>query len=57
MTNTTTFYMGFFKYEDSTIWQKTNLHHKKSELEQYLNNIQYINKATIVIKDIVLPNL
>jgi len=51
----TTYYIGFFKYEDSTIWQKTNLNPDKKDLEVYLNNLQYIDKTSINIKDIQLP--
>jgi hypothetical protein len=41
------YYMGFFKYDDSAIWQKTNLNKEREELEKYLNNLQYVNKPTI----------
>jgi len=47
--------MGFFKYDDASIWQKTNLHKDKKELTEYLNKLEYVNKATIIIKDIELP--
>jgi len=50
-----TYYMGFFKYDDSSIWQKTNLNTDKEVLKNYLNDLQYIDKTTINIKDIQLP--
>lgn len=50
------YYIGFFKYQDSTIWQKTNLHLSRKELEDLLQGVLYIQKDTINIKEIELPN-
>jgi len=52
---TKTYYMGFFRYDDAKIWNKTNLNEDKKELEEYLNNLQYIDKRSINIKTIELP--
>lgn len=54
---TLTYYIGFFKFEDTTVWQKTNLYKEKDlkKLEEYLNNLQYCSKNTIRIKAIQLP--
>ena len=38
-----TYYMGFFRYDDAKIWNKTNLNEDKKELEEYLNNLQYVD--------------
>ena len=51
-----TYYIGFYKYDDSSIWQKTNLNKDKKELGDYLENLQYVDKSSIVIKEIDLPN-
>lgn len=53
---TTVYYIGFFKYDDSELWQKTSLRLDKNELQEYLNNMAYINKNTVIIKEIELPN-
>lgn len=47
--------MGFFRYDDSKIWHKTNLNTIKKDLEDYLNNLQYVDKRSITIKEIELP--
>lgn len=49
------YYMGFFRYDDAKIWHKTNLNLDKKELEDYLNNLQYIDKNSIIVKEIELP--
>lgn len=54
--NEKTYYIGFFKYQDTTIWSKTNLYVEKKNLETYLETFQYIDKSTIIIKEITLPN-
>jgi len=50
------YYIGFFKFDDTQIWQKTNLYIDEKELTDYMNNIPYIDKTTIHIKLINLPN-
>lgn len=50
------YYIGFFKYDDSSIWQKTSLNVDKKHLEEYLNGLQYVDKKTINIREIQLPD-
>ena len=50
-----TFYIGFFKYIDSNLWQKTNLYKNEKELKDYMEGIPYIDSSTIKIKIIELP--
>jgi hypothetical protein len=52
----TTYYIGFFKYDDSTIWQKTGMQKDKKILEEYMKTIPYCDQSTIKIKDFQLPN-
>lgn len=49
------YYMGFFRYDDAKIWNKTNLYLEKKELEEYLNDLQYVDKKSIIVKTIELP--
>jgi hypothetical protein len=49
------YYIGFFRYDDAKLWHKTNLNLNKTELETYLNNLQYIDKQSIIVKEIELP--
>jgi hypothetical protein len=51
-----TYYIGFFKYDDSKIWQKTSLHLDQKQLSEHLNNLQYVDKNTINIREIQLPD-
>ena len=48
-------YIGFFRYEDSKTWMKTNLHQVEQDLKDYLGNLNYIDKSTIQIRKIQLP--
>lgn len=59
MAETEIFYMAFFKYEDVSVWQKTNLRREDElkDLELYVNGLQYVDKATITIQKIELPKL
>ena len=50
-----TYYIGFYQYDDTKTWNITRLNENKEDLETYLFNLQYINKASINIKDIELP--
>ena len=52
---TTTYYIAFYKYEDSEIWQKTGLNTDKEKLEEYIKNVTYVNLKSINIKSIELP--
>lgn len=54
--NSKTYYIGFFKYDDSKIWQKTSLNLDQKQLEEYLNGLQYVDKTTINIREIQLPD-
>lgn len=51
-----TYYIGFFKYDDSEIWQKTSLELEKDKLKEKMENTTYVDKTTINIKEIELPN-
>lgn len=50
-----TYYIGFYQYDDTKTWNSTRLNEDKEELEKYLYNLEYINKASINIKEIKLP--
>jgi len=49
------YYIGFFRYTDSKTWQRTNVNDVKTDLEEYMNNLQYIDKNTIRIVEVELP--
>jgi hypothetical protein len=49
------YYIGFYRYEDTKTWVNTRLNEDKEELEKYLNSLQYIDKFSINIKEIELP--
>lgn len=55
--DTEIYHIGFFKYEDSNIWQKTGMFREdeKEKLKEYLNSIPYVDKNTIEIRDVTLP--
>lgn len=50
----TTYYIGFFRYEDSKVYMKSGLSENKEELQKYLEGVDYIDKSTIQIKEIEL---
>lgn len=49
--------LGFYRFTDSKTWQRTQLEQPKGEekLREYLNNIAYIDKSSIIIHYIELP--
>jgi hypothetical protein len=49
------YYIGFYRYDDSKIWQKTNLNETEKDLREYLENLNYVDKLSINIKNIQLP--
>ena len=49
------YYIGFYRYEDTKTWVNTRLNEDREELEKYLNGLQYIDKLSINIRDIQLP--
>lgn len=49
------YYIGFYRYDDSKLWQKTNLNDSEQDLKDYLHNLQYVDKTSINIKKIQLP--
>ena len=49
------YYIGFYRYDDSKTWQRTNLNEDEKELRAYLENLQYIDKFSINIRNIELP--
>lgn len=50
------YYIGFFKYEDSKVWMRSHLSLDEKELYDYLNNVEYVDKKTIQIREIILPD-
>lgn len=52
----TIYYIGFFKYDDSTFWQKTGLYKDKATLEEYIKTIPYCNSLSVKIKEFELPD-
>jgi len=56
MTNTKKlYYIAFYRYDDSKIWQRTNLIEKKEVLEKELKQKDYIDQNSINIVEIYLP--
>ena len=49
------FYIAFYRYEDSKIWQRSNLSLKKEPLENDLKGKDYVEQSSIQIKEIYLP--
>lgn len=49
------YYIGFFRYTDSSIWHKTNLNEDEKQLRAYLDNLDYIDKLSINVRKIQLP--
>jgi hypothetical protein len=52
----TTYFMAFFKYDDSTTWQRTSLFLEKKTLEEYIKTVTYVDQSTVNIKEIELPS-
>lgn len=50
-----TWYIGFFRYDDAKIWNRTSLYKEKSILTDYLNNLLYVDKSSLQVKEIQLP--
>lgn len=50
----TTYYIGFFKYEDSKVYMRSSLSTDREELQKYLEGVDYVDKSTIQIKEIEL---
>lgn len=49
--------IGFYRFTDSKVWQRSQLELGKNEekLKEYLNNIGYIDKTSIEMRYIELP--
>ncbi len=54
---TVLWWMGCFRYDDSKIWQRTSLYpeESKKKLEDHLGAMTYVDKTTITIVPITLP--
>lgn len=50
-----TFYIGFYRFKDTKVWQRSQVEPNKDKLKAYLESIDYIDKASIKIIDIQLP--
>ncbi len=50
-----TYYIVFFRYIDSKIWQRTNLGLNKKELEDSVKIKDYIDLESINVREIKLP--
>ena len=48
-------FIGFFRYDDSKLWNRTNLRETKLDVETYLNSLDYVDKTSINVKEIELP--
>jgi hypothetical protein len=48
--------MAFFKYDDSTTWQRTSLFLDRKALEEYIKIVTYVDQSTVNIKEIELPS-
>lgn len=48
-------FIGFFRYEDSKIWNRTSLFEKEDVLAEYMKKMDYIDQTKVVIKAIELP--
>jgi hypothetical protein len=46
--------MAFYRYIDSTIWQKTGLYENEPKLKEYIENVDYVNLKSIQYKTIEL---
>jgi hypothetical protein len=55
MTPLQTYYIGFYRYLDTKTWQRTNVNQDHQYLVEFLSNVQYIDKDSIIIKEIQLP--
>jgi hypothetical protein len=49
------YYIGFYKFQDAKTWHQTRLNDDKRELEDYLYNLEYVDKSMIFIKTVELP--
>tara|TARA_R110000868_G_scaffold21197_1_gene88322 strand:- start:857 stop:1030 length:174 start_codon:yes stop_codon:yes gene_type:complete len=47
--------IGFYKFTDAKIWHRSQVLKDKEELKKYLEGVDYVDKSTINIIDIELP--
>lgn len=50
-----TYFIGFFRYDDSKVWNRTGLYTDEKTVKEYLDKLQYIDKKSINIRAIDLP--
>lgn len=50
-----TWYIGFFRYDDAKNWNRTSLYTERNLLEDYLSKLLYVDKSSLQIKEIQLP--
>jgi hypothetical protein len=51
-----TYYIAFFKYEDSKVYMRSMLSENEEDLRKHLEGVDYIDKSTIQIKEIELSD-
>ncbi len=50
-----TYYIVFFRYLDSKLWQRSNLSEDKKALEDSVKNKDYIDLTSVNVREIKLP--
>jgi hypothetical protein len=49
------YYIGFYKMKDTTVWQRSQVEPDKEKLEKRLQAIDYLDKETINVIRVMLP--
>lgn len=50
-----TYFIGFFKMKDTIVWQRSQVEPDKDKLEKRLQAIDYIDKETLRVISVELP--
>lgn len=50
-----TFYIGFYRFLDTKVWQRTQVEPVETKLKAYLETVDYIDKNSIKIVSVQLP--
>lgn len=49
------YYIGFYRFKDTKVWQRSQVEPDKERLLKYLQSIEYIDKESIKLMDVSLP--
>ena len=56
MKKQTLYFIAFYKFQDCDLWNRSSLFTDKKKLEERMGKEKYIQKDSIEIREIVLPD-